>query len=82
MKRYRLKNDVTVKFNGGGNPADGYDVHGQKGAPVRCLKDGMGNDCFAMNGTVAPGVASIFAHDAKYYYVWVDASHVEEIAST
>jgi hypothetical protein len=45
------------------------------------IPDGRGLPCFALvTGRVAPEVAALYAHDGKYYHVWVSADDVEEVA--
>lgn len=87
MAHYRLSRDVTVKFNGGGKAADGYDVSARAGTRVKMIPDGMGKPCYAIppsacdaGGMGKAGTWSIFGHDAKYYHVWAPADAVEEVA--
>lgn len=81
MKRYRLKRDVAVMFNGGGNPRHGYEVTAKAGDPVKMVPDGRGIPCFALvTGRVSQDVAALFAHDSRYYHVWVSADDVEEVS--
>lgn len=84
--RYHLSRDVTIRFNGGGDPSCGYDVTAKAGAPVLLVPDGMGNPHYAILPDAcdagpmgSAGTWSIFGHDSCYYYVWAPADAVEAV---
>lgn len=80
MPKYRLKNDVSIMFNGGGHAAYGYEVTAKSGDPVKMVMGGQGPSFALVTGKVAQSVAAIYAHDSKYYYVWVSPDDVEEVS--
>lgn len=83
MKRFQLKQDVSIMFNGGGSSAMGYPVTAKKGAAVQVIPDGSGKPCYALTtGKVDPKFASLYAHDGKYYHVWVSPDAVEEFLTS
>ncbi len=81
-KRYELARDRTIEFRG-------YPVTAKEGARVDLIKNASGTqsdlyavkprDCDAGEMGEA-GKWSIFGHDSRIYYIWVDANDVREVA--
>jgi hypothetical protein len=74
--RAKLKTDVTVDFRG-------YPVSAKAGTPLIQTKDGSGKVVFAIPPSLCDagpmgfaGTWSIFGHDSKHFYVFVNDEHV------
>ena len=46
------------------------------GTPVRCLKDGLGQDCWAVRDEHDVRVITRDIHCAKYFHLWVPAEAI------
>lgn len=84
-KIHRLSRDVTVMFNGGGNPAQGYEVKAKAGTVLTAIEGGMGIS-FAIPPAACDagpmgkaGTWSIFGHDSKFYHIFAPADSVETV---
>ena len=72
MGTFKLKRDVTVQFRE-------YEVSAKAGARVLQIGEQFAIDRRDVDAGAAGSWDrySIFQHDSTYYYVWVDAAHVE-----
>lgn len=84
-KIHRLSRDVSVMFNGGGDPAQGYEVKAKAGTVLVPVPGGMGvnyaippHACDAGNMGKA-GTWSIFGHDSTYHHVFAPADAIEAV---
>jgi hypothetical protein len=83
-----LSRDVSVMFNGGGDPRRGYEVKAKAGTRLELIENASGTEgdkwaippasCDAGSAGKA-GTWSIFGHDSKHYYVWAPVDAVEVI---